>query len=467
MKNNGPIIPARLAELLNPWLAVGPAYQSVATGLRSLILDGRVPVGSRIPSERVFASELGVGRITVSSAYDILRFEGYLSSSGGAGSWVTVPSSAPERPDQDRDDHHVRWDLTVAALPAPPALVDALASASEDIHPYLAGHGLHPMGLPELREAVAAHLSKRGLATSYDQVLITNGAQQAWHLLLQTFTKPGDAVIVEQPTYPAVLDAISAHRRRTLALPVSASGWEFTSGAATRLAHVTPDGQNPTGLVADNAQRRGLVRNLKSDVIVTDETFVDLLLDGSPAEPLGTFDSRVVTVGSMSKAFWSGLRLGWIRADRTTISQLAPVRALTDSASPLLEQLVAAWLLRHSEDVLRERRSLVRRNRDALADSLSSQLPTWRYHLPAAGLFLWVELPGPGATRVVGHALDAGLRLTPGPRFTFDGTADRWLRLPYILAPDHVDAMVSVLAQAAQLAETSSRSSRVQSRWTV
>jgi DNA-binding transcriptional MocR family regulator len=370
------------------------------------------------------------------------------------------------RPDRIPDGHHDRWDLTVAALPAPAALVEALASASEDIHPYLAGHGLHPMGIPELREAVALHLTKRGLATSADQVLITNGAQQAWHLLLQVLTKSGDHVVAEQPTYPAVLDAINSHRRRTVPLPVSADGWGRVSAPVTRLAHVTPDGQNPTGLVANNEQRRRLVRELKSDVIVTDETFADLLLDGTPARPLGTFDARVVTVGSMSKSFWSGLRIGWIRAERDIIAPLALARTMTDSASPLLEQLVATWLLRHADDVLPERCSFVRRNRDALTQSLARQLPSWRYRLPAAGLFLWVELPEPGATHIVGHALDAGLRITPGPRFTIDGTADRWLRLPFILAPDEVDKMVSVLSEAASQAGAT-RSSRAPSRWTV
>ncbi len=355
----------------------------------------------------------------------------------------------------------------MAALPAPAQLVSALASASEDIHPYLAGHGLHPMGLPELREAVAEHLSKRGLTTGPDQVLITNGALQAWHLLVQVFTKPGDHVTVEQPTYPAVLDAISAHRRRTIALPVSADGWERVSSRATPLAHVTPDGQNPTGLVADDDQRQRLVRELKCDVIVTDETFADLLLDGEPARPLSTFDARVVTIGSMSKSFWSGLRIGWIRAERDVITQLALARTMTDSASPLLEQLVATWLLRHADEVLPERCALVRRNRDALTSSLARRLPSWRYSLPSAGLFLWVELPEPGATRVVGHALEAGLRLTPGPRFTVDGTADRWLRLPFILAPDEVDKMVAVLSSSAERAIVSRRSSRVPSPWTV
>lgn len=466
MRNNGLIVPTQLIEMLRPWLDVGPAYQGVANGLRSLILDGRLPVGSRVPSERVFAVALNTSRITITAAYDVLRFEGYLSSARGAGSRVSLPANAPVRPDQELDDRPDRWDLTVAALPAPAALVDALASATVRLHPLLASHGLHPLGLPELREAVAAHLSKRGLATTSDQILITNGALHGWHLLLQVLTRSGDRILVEQPTYPAVLDAISAHRRRTAVVPVSADGWG-TPDTRTRLAHVTPDGQNPTGLVADNEQRRRLVREIDSEVIVCDETFADLVLEGARTRPLATFDPRVVTLGSMSKAFWAGLRIGWIRAERVVLGQLALARAYTDLASPVLEQLVATWLLEHADVILEERRALLRRSREALTHALSSQLPSWRYHLPTAGMVLWVELPEPGATRLTAHARDAGLRLTPGPRFSVDGTGDRWFRLPFTLPPEEIVKMVTVLAHAADQVTSGVQSRSANSRWTV
>lgn len=465
MVRDGAIPPSRLAALLRPWLDDGPIYQGLATGLRSLILDGRVPVGSRVPSERVFASVLHVGRITVSSAYDMLRREGYLSSSSGAGSWVALPASAPVRPDQGRLGQRDRWDLTVAALSAPAQLVDALGAASTDLRPLLAGHGLHPLGLPALRVAVADHFSARGLPTSFDQVLITNGALHGWHLVLQVLTRNGDRVAVEQPTYPAVLDAVVAHRGQSVALPVSSAGWDGSPQQRSRVALLTPDGQNPTGFVADNEQRQRVLRNLESDVVVCDETFVDLSLDGLPARPLGSFDSRVITLGSMSKSFWAGLRVGWIRAERDVIGQLAQARAMTDMASPVLEQLVAHWFLTHAAPVLEERRALARRNRDALVSALTAQLPSWHFDVPAAGLFLWVELPEPGATRLAEHALDAGLRLTPGPRFTIDGTADRWFRLPFTLPPDEVETMVSVLKRAAMVAGSSPRGRDAAAQW--
>lgn len=466
MRNSGPIPVAQLAQTLRLRPDAGPAYFGVANTLRSLILDGRLPVGSRIPSERALASELRVGRITVTAAYDVLRFEGYLVSSRGGGSRVSLPADAPVRPDHDLDDRLDRWDLTVAALPAPAALVDALTHATARIHPLLANHGLHPLGLPELREAVAAHLSRRGLATSSDQILITNGALHGWHLVLEVLTRPGDRVLVEQPTYPAVLDALSAHRRRPSILPVSASGWG-RADRPTRLAHVTPDGQNPTGLVATDKQRRRLVDDLDSEVVACDETFADLILGGAAPPPLATLDPRVVTLGSMSKAFWAGLRIGWIRAERDVLTQLALARAYSDLASPVLEQLVAAWLLEHADGILEERRALLRRSRDALTGELARQLPDWRYHFPTAGMVLWVELPEPGATAVATRARNAGLRLTPGPRFSVDGTGDRWLRLPFTLPPDETAEMVGVLARAAEGAASGPSPSGADSRWTV
>jgi DNA-binding transcriptional MocR family regulator len=456
----------RLAELLAPWLDAGPAYLGLAAGLRGLALDGRLPVGTRIASERQLALVLGVSRNTITAAYDVLRSEGYLASARGGGSRVTLPAAVPARPDAVPGERPDIWDLSVAALPAPAALIDSVTEAALALHPLLAGHGLYPLGLPETREAVADHLTRRGLSTRADQVLITNGSLHGWDLLLRALTRPGVRVLVEQPTYPAVLDAVMSHRLRPVAFPVTGQGWEMPA-PATALAHLIPDGQNPTGFLATTAQRRNLLRQLRAEVIACDETFADLVLDGSPPVPLGALDERVVTLGSMSKAFWAGLRVGWVRADRDTLTRLAQIRAGTDLAGPVLEQLIAARLLRRADAVLAERRALLRRSRDALMDALTLALPTWRFHRPAAGMVLWIEMPEARATRLVAHALDIGLRLTAGPRFTIDGTADRWFRLPYTLPPEKVAAVVDLLVDAAGRVDSGAPpSGNKQSRWT-
>jgi DNA-binding transcriptional MocR family regulator len=455
----------RLADLLTPWLGEGPAYAALAAGVRGLALDGRLPVGTRIPSERQLALALRLSRTTVSAAYDVLRTEGYLRSAHGAGSTVTLPGIAPVRPDADPGEPADVRDVTVAALPAPPQLLDAVAAATADLPPLLAGHGLHPFGLPVLREAIAGHLTGRGVDTSADQVLVTNGALHGWNLVLSALARPGQRVLVEQPTYPGVLDAIDRHSLRPVAIPVSADGWEAPSGPAD-LVHLTPDGQNPNGLLATTRQRRDLLGALGAGTIVVDEAFADLVVDGQPPPRMAALDRRVVTLGSMSKAFWAGLRVGWVRADPPLLARLARVRGSVDLTSPVLEQLIAARLLPQADAVVAERIAALRTSRDALLAALAAELPDWRWTVPRAGLTLWLELPAPSATRLAAHALDLGVRVAPGPRFTVDGTADRRLRLPLTVPVDRVADLVSVLREAWARTTTGADSRRTAPRWT-
>jgi DNA-binding transcriptional MocR family regulator len=440
--------PERLAALLEPWLAGDvPVYVAVSVGVRSLALDGRLPAGTRLPSERVLAAVLGVNRTTVSAAYNVLRQEGYLRSAHGAGSRISLPATSAQRPDARPGEPLDVLDLTVAALPAPGQLPDAARAAAADLSAQLAGHGLHPFGLPALRTAVARHLTSRGLATGAEQILVTSGVLQGWNLLLRALCRPGAPVLVEQPTYPAVIDAVRAHHLRPVPLPVTAAGWDRPA-AGTTLAHLTPDGQNPTGLVAGEAARGQMLAGLRGAVVAVDETFADLVLDGPAPPPAAVLRRDVVTLGSMNKAFWAGLRIGWARAEPDLLARLAQERASVDLGSPVLDQLVAVRLLEDADAILADRREHLRRSRAALEQALRARLPDWRWSSPGAGMALWVELPHPSATRIASAALDLGLRITPGPRFTVDGTADRWLRLPFTLAAHQADTVAGLLQEA-------------------
>lgn len=467
-RHHGLVNTALLAPLLTPWLDGSPTYAALATGLRSLALDGRLPVGERVPSERELAVVLHVSRATVTAAYDVLRSEGYLRSDRGAGSRISLPSAAPARPDVEPGRSSDLIDLSVAALPAPAALLDAVRTAAAALPSLLAGHGLHALGLPLLRERIAAHLSARGLSTRPDQILVTNGALHAWNLVLSGCARPGERVLVEQPTYPAVLDAVLARHLRPIALPVTSTGWSAFSfaGRTPSVAHVTPDGQNPTGLLATVTQRRRLLRELASTLVVVDETFADLVLDGDAPPSMASLGKGVLSVGSMSKSFWAGLRVGWVRGEPEMLIRLAQARASTDLATPVLEQLIAAVLLDEPQHVLAERRDLLRRGREALAVTMRRELPDWTFDLPAAGMVLWVRLPRPGATQLAAHALDLGLRISAGPRFTVDGTADRYVRLPFTMPVDQVAKIVSLLGEAWGRRRSGAVATRTPGRWT-
>lgn len=489
MTHHGPVRTDRLTSALGPWLAgagagpgprpgpgtgprPGPAYHRLAAGVRSLVVDGCLPPGTRVPAERVLAAALGVSRTTVTAAYDVLRAEGYLVSAHGAGSHVALPAPAPQRPDAPPGEPAEPagvLDLTVAAWPAPPGLTHAVAAAAADLPPLLAGHGMHPFGLPALREAVARHLTAGRLPTAAEQVFITSGALQGWNLLLQTLTRPGDRVLVEQPTYPAVVDAVAAHHRRAVPVPVGPHGWDLPGAHGAALAHVTPDGQNPTGLLADAARRTDLLHRLGGTRPVVDETFVDLLPEGRTPPRLGTLRGDVVSLGSLAKSFWAGLRIGWVRADPDLVVRLARARTTLDLGVPVLEQLVAVHLLATAPQVLPARRARLLATRHAVLEAVARDLPGWRCPPAVAGPALWLELPavpGAGATRLAAHALDLGLRLAPGPRFTVDGTADRFLRLPLTIPADDAPAVVHALAQAWHRTCTGPPPGRTAPRWT-
>ena len=464
------LVASRLAELLSPALdgsttgrapaagGAGELNQIVARGLRGLVLDGRLVVGTKIPSERALAAELGFSRSTVTSAYRRLRDEGYLTGSHGAGSNISLPATGTDRPDSDRvPGRQPDYDLTVAALPAPALLAEAAADAAAALPALLAGHGLHPLGLQSLRSAVAARLTVRGLATTAEQVLITQGAQHGWDLVLRSFARPGVRVLVEAPTYPAVLDAALAHRVRVLPLGVHEQGWDL-EGLARRgqpvpaLVHVTSEFQNPTGHHPGNQARRELLRALpEASVVVADETFADLGIDAGPAQrPMASLAARgrVVTLGSLSKTIWAGLRIGWVRATRDIVMRLATARTSQDLASPVLEQLLAVRLLGDVEEILAERRALLRTRRDHLLAALTRELPGWIPSRPSGGLVSWVDLGETSSTRLAVAAMDAGVRITPGPRFGLGGTHDRFLRLPFCLPEPDLDAAVARLALA-------------------
>ncbi len=450
-----------LADLLPELRTMpGPVYAALAHAITSLVLDGRVATETRLPSERELAVALGVSRATVTAGYDALRADGFLDSRTGSGSYVTVPPGSRPRPSL------ARWttrssegadviDLSCAALPAPPDLLPAaVASAAGRLAPYLLGDGYEPAGLPVLRDAVAARFTARGAATRPDQILITNGSLHGLDLLLRLLVGPGDRVVTELPTYPGALDAIRANGGRVVPVPMAATGgWQVDQLRATlrqtaaRLAYLTPDFHNPTGALIPEHDRREVLKVARhtGTTVVVDESFVDLGF-GDSERPTAAVDPSVVTVGSLSKPVWGGLRIGWLRASTDLVHRLAALRTSIDMGGPVLDQVVAAELFEHIDAIAADRIAELVPQRDALVAALARELPHWRVAMPQGGLSLWAELPAPLSTPLTMLAAQAGVVVVPGSRFGVDGTLERFLRLPYALPADRLVAAVSRLA---------------------
>ncbi|GAB3285610.1 PLP-dependent aminotransferase family protein [Sinomonas notoginsengisoli] len=444
----------RLTTLLGSWAGRGPAYTELAERLRLLALDGRLPDGTRLPAERDLARTLGLSRTTIAAAYARLRELGCLDSVRGSGSYIVLP--AP--PGVPAVDEAGILDLTKAAMPAASIVAECAGRAVASLGPELGRSGYEIVGLPRLRIAVAEHFARRSVPTDPDQIMITNGVQHAIALVVGLLVSSGDRAAVEQPTYPHAMDALLAAKARLVPLPVSPTGWDLDAAeAAFRasspvLAYVMPDFHNPTGGSLDVAGRERLARLAarSGTLLLADETTALLDISRGPLPPLAAFSPSAVTLGGLAKLAWGGLRVGWIRAPRSTVGRLAQARTSHDLGTPVLEQLVAAELLEHEDVLVAERRARLGEGLRALITALTAYFPGWTVPAPNGGMAVWADCTPMSSSRLVMASRLHGVALTAGPRFGVNGAFEHRLRLPFTASPDELRSAVAALAAAAQ-----------------
>ncbi|ASO22905.1 hypothetical protein FHR81_003566 [Actinoalloteichus hoggarensis] len=468
----------RLAALLGPWRD-GSGRQGtarLAASLRQLVLEGALVAGTRLPSERELSASLAVSRTMVTSAVDRLRDEGLLASRQGAGTWVTVQAATREPGGWSAMSEPAPLDLALASPAAIPEFPAAVDRAARRLSPLLAGGGHQLQGLLELRELIADRFTRRGLPTGPEQIMITNGAQHAFALVLRMLVGPGDRVLMEQPGYPNAYEAVHAVNGRIVATALREDGWCLTEmeaavrQAAPRLAYLMVDFHNPTGLRMTAPERHRLAALLRRTrtMAVVDETLVELDLDHDPAvvprakvapPPMAALaPDQVITIGSTSKLFWGGLRLGWVRTTPELVHRLGAARLGMDLGSPIMEQLVLAELYAEAftdeSTVVTRRLASFAHGRDLAMDLVREHCPGWSVRRPAGGLSLWCDLGAPISVRLSASARDRGVRIVPGDRFAAHGGLRHRLRLPYALPPEQLREAIRRLGLvAAELAD--------------
>lgn len=453
------------ALLLTDWRdgTDAPAYEALSDAIRVLVIDGRVAQGVRLPAERRLAAALGVSRTTVANAYARLRSDGFVVSVRGSGSVVHLPASLIGRPDPERlggvvDDELL--DLRKAALHSAPGVAEAVERAVRHVPAALAGIGYDTVGDPGLRAAIADRYTARGLPTDPSQVIVTIGAQHAIALLARVLVRRGDAVLVESPTYPHAHEAFREAGGRLVGVPVDArTGWDAAAlettlrRTAPAVAYVMPELHNPTGATM-TASTRQLLLSVAASVgttVIADETMGELRIEGSPSLPLAAADpsgASVVMIGSADKVFWGGLRIGWIRAAPALLQRLLAARPTGDLGTPVLDQLVARELVPRTAAVLEARRESLRQGRDDVVGALRARLPEWDVPSPAGGLTTWVGLGRPVSSALVLAARSEGVVLASGGVFGPDGGFERFLRVPFTMAPADRGRLVDVLERA-------------------
>ncbi|MGL5808484.1 MAG: PLP-dependent aminotransferase family protein [Nocardioides sp.] len=456
------VSPSRLAHLVEGF-GRHPAYAGLAEALRTAISDGRIPHGTRLPSERVVTDALGVSRTTVTRAYSVLREQGYAEARRGAGTFARIPGGGTRSLDRvlsPGTDNETLIDLNCAACPAAPGVTAAYEAAIAELPAYLSSHGYYPAGLPELQLAIARRFDERGLPTEPDQIMITPGSLAATAVVARALVRNGDHVMVESPVYPNALHTFASAGARLAPVPVSDDGWDLElvtsllSRRVTAAAYLIPDFQNPTGHLMPDPARVTLAEPLaaSSTIAIVDEAHQELMLDGSiPPRPMAACieaaGGEAITVGSISKSVWGGLRVGWLRAPLTRLDALTQARLTLDLGVPVMEQLCLTHLL-DDRELLDRHRHRLRSQRSTLVAAVRDQLPDWRFVVPSGGLALWCELPTPSAVTLSTEAERHGVAIAPGPVFAPEGGFANRVRIPWARTDDELKEAVRRLATA-------------------
>jgi GntR family transcriptional regulator/MocR family aminotransferase len=402
----------------------------VFSQLRSAIVNGDLRPGDRLPATRELALDLHVSRTTVSVAYDRLMGEGFLVARVGSGTYVsddvgTAPADvgAPAGALRPR----AVWSRVEAPLGGPLFAPFDFRCGLPDLtrFPYeswrrLVARQIRPgdarratygaaAGQPDLRNALARHLAvSRAVRATGEDIVITNGLQQAIDLVARVLLEPGDRVAVEDPGYPPPRSLLETMGMDVAPVPVDDEGLVVDAiPAGTRLVIVTPSHQFPLGHVMSLRRRVALLQwaDRHDAAIIEDDYDSEFRFGGRPIEPLQSLDTRgrVVYAGSFSKTMLPALRLGFLAVPASIRAAVRTAKYVTDWTTSTSQQLALAqfidngWFARH----LRAMRALYRERHELITSYVERELAGVARVVPSAsGLHLALVTPGRDADEV-------------------------------------------------------------------
>jgi GntR family transcriptional regulator / MocR family aminotransferase len=377
------------------------------TALREAVQTGRLAPGTRLPSSRTLAGDLGIARNSVAEAYGQLVAEGWLTAQQGSGTRVAdaaAPAQPPAAAKPPPGPGRARYDLRTGSpdLSAFPrsAWLSAARKALSAAQTQAFGYG-DPRGLPELRGVLASYLARaRGVRVSPDRIVVCTGFTQGLGLLCQVLPGAGvTKVAVENYSRPGPVRTLAASGMSPVMLGVDDRGAILDPPPDAQAVLLTPAHQFPLGSVLSPRRRADAARWAAGTggLIIEDDYDGEFRYDRQPVGALQAHaPEHVVYVGTASKTLAPGLRLGWMVLPARLVDVVTDAKALTDGQTSSLEQLTLAEFIgsgaydRH----VRRARLDYRRRRDRLIDALAARAPEVRLSGIAAGLHAVVELPG-------------------------------------------------------------------------
>ncbi|MGA2095925.1 MAG: PLP-dependent aminotransferase family protein [Candidatus Acidiferrum sp.] len=461
-----------------------PLYVQLRDQLRALVHAGDLRPGDRIPASRELATMLGVHRTTVANAYAELESEGLIQGHVGRGTYIKGNGNGltltPPAPPVLNGGEGIRWELLFADERGEEALSRLTASAPENALSFVMARPAEEFfpveelqlcvnavlrreatdvlklgpsdGYAPLKEALLELLRTEGIPAKDENLLITDGCQQSLDIISKAFVRPGDTVILENPTYPGAMAIFHGARARCLGVPVQTRlepgatlGIDLEALEATLAANrvklivLTPDFQNPTGASMPLSSRRKVLAlaGRYQVPVVEDHIYARLHARDERVPSLKQLDRAniVIHIDSFAKVAFPGLRVGWIVAPATAIERLRIVKQTTDLHTDQLAQATLAEFLRRGlfTKHLAKMRKVYASRLAAIDDALRKHMPEdTRWTRPDGGMCMWLELPpGFDASELLIHAKERGVLFAPGRYFYVQNPLPNTLRFGY------------------------------------
>lgn len=458
-----------------------PLYRQLYGQIALKIRSGEFGNGLRLPATRELAGLLGLNRTTVSAAYELLETEGLIAGHVGRGSYVTADAAGSST--------GVDWGSLLDHSEISPSgnspglgrdiISFAMSRPSRDLFPLedfrascaavLARQDLadilqlgSPSGFEPLRRYLLDEARRHGLAADSDDLIVTNGCQQALDLLARVLLRPGDSVVAEDPVYTGLKNLLAGMGAQLIGIPVGPEGLDVArlervlSRERPRFIVVTPNFQNPTGATLPLPARRALLEAAaRAGVpVVENDAYGELRYSGEPLPALKQLEERggTVLLRSFSKVSFPGLRVGWALGPRPLIDRLRQAKEASDlhtdqlSQAVLLEFAESGRLQAHHARVLQA--GAVRLQ--ATLEACGAFLPAGsRWTRPEGGMNVWVRLPAPlDAEELLSRARKEGVSYLPGRLFAVSRRESGALRLSFAgLPPDQIRQGLEILGR--------------------
>jgi 2-aminoadipate transaminase len=464
-----------------------PYHRQIRRRVTRMIGDRELAVGDMLPSTRAVARHLGISRLTVLKAFQSLERAGLVGVRAGRGYYVRNRSGS----DADRP-------IDLVGVPAnfrvafEESFSETVRSARDMPLTFAAGYPdvrllplrqvrrlflqvteadrctdllyQAPGGHPHLREHLWRHLEARGIPRADDiDLLVTNGAQHALDIFSRAFARQSGIAAVETPTYYGALAAFRINGFDTLPVLQDAKGLSITALAELcrnrrfDFLYTNPTYNNPTGMTLTAARRTSLARlaDQHDFIVLEDDTYADLGFTGAWLPSLFSLARarRVFRVGSFSKSFIPGLRIGYIVGPRDAVKRMADLHGVNDMCSSTLSQVVMAEALASGfyDRHVRRMRRIYRKRLIAMETALREFLPSGCvFHPPRGGIFFWIRLPESVDCAALQRRCNArGVDFAPGPLFSADGRGGNYIRLNFTLRDeDDIRTGIACIAEA-------------------